>query len=496
MALRTSLGHIPRVINTVNALRSKAFCDIAANLDPIEDIYSLLCAAIVDEPPVAVKEGGIIKAGYNEEVDKCREAAEQGKNWLGTLEARERSETGIKNLKVGYNRIFGYYIEVTKANIDQVPYHYQRRQTLANCERYTTSELKELEETILGADEKCMSLEFNLFCEIREMLLGCIDRLQNNAKLIALLDVLNSLSQVAFENRYCRPAITKNGVIEIIEGRHPVVEKAQKGDFIPNNAQLDNKEDRVIILTGPNMAGKSTYMRQVALITLMAHIGSFVPAKAAAISIVDRIFTRIGASDSLATGQSTFMVEMNEVSNILNNATKNSLLILDEIGRGTSTFDGLSIAWSVLEYIADPNQCGSKALFATHYHELTELEGKIPGIKNYRISVKEVGEDIIFLRKIVRGGADKSFGVQVARLAGLPDKVLDRAKEILKKLEAADINHELIEDLAAGAEQMTLFGSTLPDDILNDLVVLDLDTLTPVDALNKLYDLHLRAKLR
>ena len=497
VSLRVSLEKLPAVIEKAHSLESEAFCRIAKNLDAMEDICALLRDAIVDDPPIGVKDGGVIRAGYNSEVDELREAATNGKGMMAAVEARERAATGIKNLRVGYNRVFGYYIEVTKAYQHLVPYGYIRKQTLANSERYVTEELKELEEKITGAESNLISLEYKLFTEIRETLLGCIDRLQSDSALIAELDFYCSLAHVAFENNYCRPKMQLNGAINIVEGRHPVVESGMKGAFVPNNVQLDQKDNRLLIITGPNMAGKSTYLRQVAIITLMAHIGSFVPAKKAAITIVDRIFTRIGASDNLSGGQSTFMVEMSEVAGILNNATSRSLLILDEIGRGTSTFDGLSIAWAVLEYIADPARCGAKALFSTHYHELTELEGKLPGIKNYRITVKEVGDDIIFLRRIVRGGADRSFGVQVARLAGLPDDVIARAKELLKQLEAADINHDIEPVLSGGEDQqMSLFGSCAADDIIGTLSDMQLDTMTPMDAMNALYDLQMRAKLR
>ena len=497
VSLRVSLEKLPAVIEKAHSLESEAFCRIAKNLDAMEDICALLRDAIVDDPPIGVKDGGVIRAGYNSEVDELREAATNGKGMMAAVEARERAATGIKNLRVGYNRVFGYYIEVTKAYQHLVPYGYIRKQTLANSERYVTEELKELEEKITGAESNLISLEYKLFTEIRETLLGCIDRLQSDSALIAELDFYCSLAHVAFENNYCRPKMQLNGAINIVEGRHPVVESGMNGAFVPNNVQLDQKDNRLLIITGPNMAGKSTYLRQVAITTLMAHIGSFVPAKKAAITIVDRIFTRIGASDNLSGGQSTFMVEMSEVAGILNNATSRSLLILDEIGRGTSTFDGLSIAWAVLEYIADPARCGAKALFATHYHELTELEGKLPGIKNYRITVKEVGDDIIFLRRIVRGGADRSFGVQVARLAGLPDDVIARAKELLKQLEAADINHDIEPVLSGGEDQqMSLFGSCAADDIIGTLSDMQLDTMTPMDAMNALYDLQMRAKLR
>ncbi|MEN6470872.1 MAG: DNA mismatch repair protein MutS [Clostridiaceae bacterium] len=495
-ALRASLSRLPNVAAVLKQLSASEFENSAAALDPMEDVYALLASAIVDNPPLSVKEGGVIRDGYNAEVDAYRDASRNGKEWLSKLEAREREATGIKNLKIGYNHVFGYYIEVTKSYQQLVPYSYQRKQTLANCERYVNPELKELEETILGAEEKCVALEYTLFAELRETLLSCIERLQLNAALLSKLDVYQSFAQVAFANDYVRPLVQQNGKIEITDGRHPVVEKSLKSGFIPNNTLLDNKENRLLIITGPNMAGKSTYMRQVALITLMAHIGSFVPAKKASVCITDKIFTRVGASDNVSAGQSTFMVEMSEMSNILNNATPRSLLIIDEIGRGTSTFDGLSIAWSVLEYVASREKCGAKTLFATHYHELTELEGKLTGIKNYRISVKEIGDNIIFLRKIVRGSADKSFGIQVARLAGLPESILTRAKEILTQLESADINHEAILGESDPPRQMTLFGSAEPDDIMEELKNLSVNDITPMDALTKLYDLHVRAKLR
>lgn len=496
-ALRISLGKMPEVRSVLSELKAKAFINACKSLDPMEDIYSLLYNAIIDSPPISVKDGGLIRPGYNTLVDEYRSVSQNAKNWLSQMEADEREKTGIKKLKIGFNRVFGYYIEVTKSFQDQVPYTYQRKQTLANAERYITPELKELEEKIIGAEEKCITLEYTLFTELRETLSKHIDRLQNDAKLIASLDTLQSLAQSAFCYGYCKPVLNTKNRLEIIDGRHPVVERGMKDGFVPNNTLLDGKENRLIILTGPNMAGKSTYMRQVALITLMAHIGSFVPARSALIPITDRIFTRVGASDNLASGQSTFMVEMSEMSNIINNATSSSLLIIDEIGRGTSTFDGLSIAWAVLEHIASRDKCGAKTLFATHYHELTELEGKLPGIKNYRISVKEVGEDIIFLRKVARGGADKSFGIQVARLAGLPDSVITRAREILRELEKADINHEvLLQEIPGTSQQLSLFGPTAPDEIMNELKKVDLDTLTPRDAMNLLYDLCMRAKLR
>ncbi len=496
-SLRISLERLPNIDEILEKLHAHFYIKSAEVLDPMEDICALLKDAIIDSPPLSVKEGGIIREGYNAQVDEYRQASSSAKEWLAQLESRERAATGIKTLRVGYNRVFGYYIEVTKSFQNLVPYTYERKQTLTNAERYITPELKELEEKITGAEEKCIELEYTLFAQLRENLLSCIERLQKDAKIIADLDVLQSMAQVAYAYRYTRPKLNTKNRLEIVDGRHPVVERSMKEGFIPNHTLLDGKENRIVILTGPNMAGKSTYMRQVALITLMAHIGSFVPAQSAQIPITDRIFTRVGASDNLASGQSTFMVEMSEMSNILNNATARSLLIIDEIGRGTSTFDGLSIAWAVLEHIADKEKCGAKTLFATHYHELTEIEGKLPGIKNYRISVKEVGDDIIFLRKIVRGGADKSFGIQVARLAGLPESVIKRAKEILQELEKADINHEaLLQEIPGTIQQMTLFGSSGSDEIMQELKNIDLDRLTPRDAMNLLYDLCMRAKLR
>ena len=419
------------MIPPIKTLLADATCaklkGIYTELDTLEDICSLISDAIVEEPPIAIKEGGIIKEGYNEEIDKLRRAKTEGKSWLAELEERERNATGIKNLRVKYNKVFGYYLEVTKSYQELVPDTWTRKQTLTNAERYTTPELKELEDIILGAEDKLFALEYELFVEVREHIASEVKRIQQTAKAIANLDVLVSLALVAEQNNYVRPAINQDGVIDIKEGRHPVVEKVINNDsFVANDTYLDQKKQRISIITGPNMAGKSTYMRQTALIVLMAQIGSFVPAFSANIGVVDRIFTRVGASDDLASGQSTFMVEMTEVANILRNATKNSLLILDEIGRGTSTFDGLSIAWAVVEHIADPKQIGAKTLFATHYHELTELEGKLDSVNNYCIAVQESGEDIVFLRKIIKGGADKSYGIQVARLAGVPDKVLKR----------------------------------------------------------------------
>ena len=474
--------------------------ELSDTLDEMEDVSALLMDAIIDEPPIGVKDGDLIRAGYDQEVDELRSIRDNSRGWLDEYEQGERTKTGIKNLKVSYNHVFGYYIEVSKSFLSQVPYTYVRKQTLVNAERFITPELKEMEEKILTASDRLIQKEYELFMAVREVLLGAIERLQQNAYCLAVLDVLSGLAEVAVENDYVRPELSNDGVIHIINGRHPVVEQPLKGEFIPNDVLLDNEENRLLIITGPNMAGKSTYMRQTALIVLMAQMGSFVPATSARISIVDRIFTRIGASDDLSSGQSTFMVEMSEVANILNNATKDSLLILDEIGRGTSTFDGLSIAWAVLEYIASTSLCGAKALFATHYHELTELEGRIPGVKNYRVSVKEMGEDILFLRKIVRGSGDKSFGIQVAKLAGLPQGVLRRASDILRELEQADIaqggtaervqvvtGEKEIGDTPQGTDALTA-------SIIQELKDIDIDHLTLVEALNQLYSLCTRVR--
>ena len=440
IAFKTSLGMIPPVKQLLSQAKSAELKEIDERMDCLEDIYDLIEKSIQDEPPIMIREGGMIKEGYNEDVDKFRLSRTEGKTWLAELEAREKEKTGIKNLRVRYNKVFGYYLEVTNSYKELVPEDWTRKQTLANAERYITPELKDLEDMILGAEDKLAALEYDLYCEVRDSIGEQVVRIQETAKAIAHLDVLASLACVAQSNDYVRPSINTKGVIDIQGGRHPVVEKMNNNQmFIDNDTYLDNKNHRISIITGPNMAGKSTYMRQSALIVLMAQIGSFVPAKSANIGIVDRIFTRVGASDDLASGQSTFMVEMTEVANILRNATSRSLLILDEIGRGTSTFDGLSIAWAVVEHISNPKLLGAKTLFATHYHELTELEGKLDSVNNYCIAVREQGDDIIFLRKIIRGGADKSYGIQVARLAGVPDSVIDRAKEISSWLEETDV---------------------------------------------------------
>lgn len=511
LAFKMSLEMIPHIKNLLADFTSPLLVRINEQMDGLEDLYTLLEASITEDPPLAVKEGGIIREGYNEQVDTYRNSKTQGKSWLAQLEAEEKEKTGIRNLKIKYNKVFGYYLEVTNSFKDLVPEYYTRKQTLTNAERYITPKLKELEDMILGAEDKLFALEYDLFCQVREELAAQIPRIQETAKAIAQLDVYASLSVVAQRNNYVRPTVNTKGVIDIKNGRHPVVEKMINNDmFIANDTYLDNGSKRVSVITGPNMAGKSTYMRQTALIVLMAQIGSFVPAEKAKIGVVDRIFTRVGASDDLASGQSTFMVEMTEVANILRNATAKSLLILDEIGRGTSTFDGLSIAWAVIEHISNTKLLGAKTLFATHYHELTELEGKIPGVNNYCIAVKERGDDIVFLRKIVKGGADKSYGIQVAKLAGVPDSVLDRAKELVDELVHTDIT-STFKDLAENSrktkpkavhydevdlEQISLFDTVQDQDIIEELKNLDITMLTPMDAMNTLYRLQNKLKNR
>ncbi len=504
IAFKGSLSMLPHIKNLLGGLEAPLLKDIYRDLDTLEDIYELIDSAIVEEPPLQIKEGGIIKDGFNEEVDRLKSAKTEGKNWLAQLEASERERTGIKNLRIKYNKVFGYYFEVTNSFKNMVPDDYIRKQTLTNAERYTMPRLKELEDMILGAEDRLFSLEYDIFTEVRERISKEVVRIQSAAGAVARADVFASLAVAAGQNDYVRPAINENGVISIQGGRHPVVEKMMQGGmFIENDTFLDNGSNRISIITGPNMAGKSTYMRQTALIVLMAQIGSYVPARSADIGIVDRIFTRVGASDDLASGQSTFMVEMTEVANILRNATADSLLILDEIGRGTSTFDGLSIAWAVVEHIADPKLLGAKTLFATHYHELTELEGTIESVNNYCIAVKEQGDDIVFLRKIVRGGADKSYGIQVAKLAGVPESVIRRAKEIVGELADNDISVRMREIARSAATsefpeasgrgedggyvQMSLFDTMGGDEIINELKELDLSRLTPIDALNRLY---------
>ena len=500
LALCASLGKVPGIRGLLENASSQAVREIRDQLDPLESLTALLEKAIHPDAPIVITEGGIIRDGYSSMLDEYRAASTSGKQWIIDLEAREREATGIKNLRVQYNRVFGYYIEVTKSYYELVPDRYIRKQTLANCERYMTPELKEIEQKIVGAQEQSVRLELQLFTEIREKIAGEIRRIQSTATALKTLDAILSLAKVAVNNHYVRPAINEEGVMDIVDGRHPVVEQTmQEGGFVPNDAHMNQDGQRMLIITGPNMAGKSTYMRQVALITLMAHIGSFVPAKEANIPIVDRIFTRVGASDDLASGQSTFMVEMSETAYILRNATARSLVILDEIGRGTSTFDGLSIAWAVVEYLCDKSRVGAKTLFATHYHELSELEGHIEGVENYCISVKEHGEDVIFLRKIVRGGADRSFGIHVARLAGVPHPVLVRAHEIQARLEVSDINQKgigqniLEEAPKREDEQVNLFDFAKTE-IINELQNIDVMALTPMDAINKLFLLREKAR--
>lgn len=511
-AFQSSLSMLPSIRYLMKEFETQLLQEIYNQLDPLEDLCELIFNSIMEEPPLALKDGGIIKNGYHEEIDRLRKAKSEGKTWLAELEAKEREKTGIKNMKIKYNKIFGYYLEVTNSYKDMVPEYYMRKQTLANAERYITPELKELENVILGAEEKLVALEYDVFCQIRDAI-GCeVERIQKTAKAVATIDAMCSLAYISEKNNYVRPRINEKGLIDIKDGRHPVVEKMISNDmFIANDTYLDNSNNRVSIITGPNMAGKSTYMRQTALIVLMAQLGCFVPASEAKIGIVDRIFTRVGASDDLASGQSTFMVEMTEVANILRNASSDSLLVLDEIGRGTSTFDGLSIAWAVVEHISNPKLLGAKTLFATHYHELTELEGKLSSVNNYCIAVKEKGDDIVFLRKIVPGGADKSYGIQVAKLAGVPESVIERAKELVEELSDADIAARA-RDIAGSVgikkksirkkldevdlTQMSLFDTLRDDDILKELKELDLSNLTPIDALNTLYNLQNKIKNR
>ena len=487
ITLKNSVSKLPYIKKVLENTKSPLLQELYKNLDELIDIYELIEKSIVEDPPMTIKDGGIIKLGYDEEIDKLKTATTEGKNWILKLEAEEREKTGIKALKVGFNKVFGYYIEVTKSYLDQVPERFIRKQTLTNAERYITEELKNLENQILGAEEKVVNLEYNAFTEIRNEISKNITRLQKSANIVSTLDVLASFAQVAEDMNYCMPNVNSNGIINIKEGRHPVIEKMLgAGSFVENDTYLDKDENRLSIITGPNMAGKSTYMRQVALITLMAQVGSFVPATEADIGVVDKIFTRVGASDDLSLGQSTFMVEMMEVATILKEATANSLIILDEIGRGTSTYDGLSIAWAVAEFIADKEKCGAKTLFATHYHELTELEEKLDGIKNYSIAVKEKGEDIIFLRKIVRGGTDESYGIHVARLAGVPKAVTQKANEILKSLERKNIlTNKKIENKKQVEGQFDMFNYKIAE-IAHEIDKINLNELTPIDALNTL----------
>lgn len=511
IAFRNSLRMLPYIKTLLGDFSDELLDKLKAEIDDLSDICTLIENAVEEEPPIAIKEGGIIKEGFDETIDNLRHAKTEGKDWLAKLEEEDRERTGIKNLRIKYNKVFGYYFEVTNSYKSMVPEDYIRKQTLANAERYTNGRLKELEDMILNAEDKLFTLEYDMFCQIRDAIAKEMERIQRTAKAIAQLDVLASFSLVAERNHFVRPHINEKGIIDIKGGRHPVVEQMISGDmFISNDTYLDNNKYCVSIITGPNMAGKSTYMRQVALIVLMAQIGCFVPATSANIGMVDRIFTRVGASDDLASGQSTFMVEMNEVANILRNATADSLLILDEIGRGTSTFDGLSIAWAVIEHISNKKLLGAKTLFATHYHELTELEGKMNNVNNYCIAVKEKGDDIVFLRKIVKGGADKSYGIQVAKLAGVPDMVIDRAKEIVAQLCDNDIlekvqniavdqkesRHKAVKYDEVDLSQMSLFDTVKDEDIINELKEIDITTLTPLDALNTLYRLQNKLKNR
>ena len=489
ISLKNSAQQLPEIKKVLSNAKSELLSELHSELDVLKDVYSLINKTIVEEPPIAIKEGGLIKKGYDKEIDQLKEATTNGKNWIVKLEVEEREKTGIKGLKVGFNKVFGYYIEVTKSNLSLVPDRYIRKQTLTNGERYITEELKNLENQILGAEEKVINLEYNVFVEVRNKIEAQIERLQKSAGVVAMLDGLCSFATVAEDMNYVRPQVDNSGVIDIKDGRHPVIEKIlPSGSFVQNDTYLDKNENRLSIITGPNMAGKSTYMRQVALITLMAQVGSFVPASYAKIGIVDKIFTRVGASDDLSMGQSTFMVEMMEVAQILKEATSNSLVILDEIGRGTSTYDGLSIAWAVAEYISDKEKCGAKTLFATHYHELTDLENKLDGVKNYSIAVKEKGEDIIFLRKIVKGGTDESYGVHVAKLAGVPQVVTKRANEILKSIEKKNVlNNKKIEkqDKNVADGQLTMYNYKLAE-LAHELDKVDVNELTPIEALNTL----------
>ena len=511
IAFRNSLKMLPHIKTVLKDFEKGLLSEINDSIDGLSDICALIDSSIIEDPPISIRDGGIIKDGFDETIDNLRHAKTEGKNWLMQLEEEDRVRTGIKNLKIKYNKVFGYYFEVTNSYQNLVPDDYIRKQTLANAERYTNARLKELEDTILNAEDKLYTLEYDMFCKVRDAVAMQIERIQKTAKAVAMLDVFASFSLVAERNHYVRPSINEKGVIDIKAGRHPVVEQMIDGDmFISNDTYLDNHKYCVSIITGPNMAGKSTYMRQTALIVLMAQIGCYVPADSANISIVDRIFTRVGASDDLASGQSTFMVEMNEVANILRNATSNSLLILDEIGRGTSTFDGLSIAWAVIEHISNKKLLGAKTLFATHYHELTELEGKMSNVNNYCIAVKEKGDDIVFLRKIVKGGADRSYGIQVAKLAGVPKMVIDRAKEIAEQLSDNDIlekvqsiavdhkdtKHKPVKYDEVDLSQMSLFDTVKDEDVIKELKEIDISNLTPLDALNTLYKLQNKLKNR
>ena len=511
LSLSASMKMIAPIKEVLNNCTSGEIVKINEGLDRLEDIIDIIDRAVNEDSPLSLKEGNIINTGYNAEIDKLRQAKTEGKNWLASLEADEKEKTGIKNLKIKYNKVFGYYFEVTNSFKDMVPDYFVRKQTLTNAERYTTDNLKELENIILGAEDKLNNLEYEVFTEVRDTVADNVNRIQSSAKSLAYIDAICSLATVAYNNNYTRPQINTNGVIDIKDGRHPVVESMLGDDsFIANDTYLDQNKKRMSIITGPNMAGKSTYMRQTALICMMAQIGSFVPASQASLCVCDRIFTRVGASDDLASGQSTFMVEMTEVANILRNATRNSLVILDEIGRGTSTFDGLAIAWAVVEHISNIKLIGAKTLFATHYHELSELEGTLPGVNNYCILVKERGDNIVFLRKIVTGGADKSYGIQVAKLAGVPESVTERAKELIEELSGADIAtmaREIAEAAVSKRKpvkrpdevesgQLSLFDAVNNDSIIEEISKIDITSMTPMDALNTLYALQNKIKNR
>ena len=497
-SLCTTVQRLPAIKALLEGAGSSMLRSIYDGIDTLQDVYELINNAIVDEPPFSVREGGMIKAGYNEEIDSLHDIMNNGTSILTEIENREKEATGIPKLKVSYNKVFGYFIEVTNSYKHLVPETYIRKQTLTNCERYITQELKDLEGKVLGAKDRCVALEYETFCAVRSSVAGEVERIQKTAKALATLDSLASLAQVAFNNNYCCPQITTDGTLDIKDGRHPVVEALLNDTpFVPNDTLLDCSNNLCSIITGPNMAGKSTYMRQTALIVLMAQIGSFVPARSARISVCDAIFTRVGASDDLATGQSTFMVEMNEVSTILKNATDKSLIILDEIGRGTSTFDGMSIARAVLEYVV--KKIGAKTLFATHYHELTAMEGMLKGVNNYSIAVKKRGDDITFLRRIVHGGADQSFGIEVAKLAGVPSAVTKRAKAILKELEANRVEIDFKADNAVEEEETEEevqfnFRAKSTDEMLELIKAIDINTLTPIEAMQTLYDLKKRAE--
>lgn len=507
-SLNQSIEVLPDLKFDVSSLDTKLFNEISKEMDTLHDIHDMIATSIVENPPVTIKEGNLVRDGYNEELDELRNISVNGKEWLNGLIDQEKEKTGIKNLKIGFNKIFGYYIEVTKSYLGLVPEEYIRKQTLANAERYITPDLKDMEVKILNAESKIVDIEYEIFNDIRLFVKNQIERIQKSAEMVSTVDALNSLCTTALKNGYIRPEITENGVINIVNGRHPVIEKVLKDErFIENSTYLDKDENRFSIITGPNMAGKSTYMRQVALITILAHIGSFVPAEKAQISLVDKLFSRVGASDDLSSGQSTFMVEMSEVSNIINNATENSLIILDEIGRGTSTYDGLSIAWSVTEYIT--NNIMAKTLFATHYHELSELEDKIKGINNYKIMIKESGENIIFLRKITKGSIDKSYGIQVARLAGLPKNIINRSFQLLEKLEEIDLNKKnslnfvdtKSDDEASSStnesmEQVSFwnYDARYKDFISENILNLNINSMTPLDSLNMMNELIKKAR--